>query len=154
MNDLFRGANAITLDAKGRLTMPARYRDEFVARSAGQLVITLGVTSPCLSIYTLDSWAEVEAKVLKLPSIRPDSSRLQRLLIGNAVDIELDSHGRFVVPPLLRSQCKLDKRVMLVGQLNKLQLWDEDAWQSVMAEDLLAFQQPGALPDDLQDLIL
>ena len=151
---MFRGANAISLDAKGRLTMPTRYRDEFVAHSAGQLVITVDISSPCLSIYTLESWAEVESRLRNLSSVRPETQRLQRVLIGNAVDIELDSHGRFVVPPLLRAHCKLDKRVMLVGQLNKLHLWDEGTWQSVMAEDLQAFQQPGALPDDLQDLIL
>ncbi len=60
----------------------------------------------------------------------------------------------FLVPPRLREYAKLDKRAMLVGQLNKFQLWDEDAWDAVSAADLAAIQEPGAMPDELRDLIL
>lgn len=78
----------------------------------------------------------------------------QRLLIGNAVDLELDGNGRFLIPPRLREYAKLDKRAMLVGQLNKFQLWDEDAWNAMAEADLAAIKQPGGLPDELRDLIL
>ncbi|MCY1501516.1 Transcriptional regulator MraZ [compost metagenome] len=76
------------------------------------------------------------------------------MLIGNAVDLELDSAGRFLVPPRLREYAGLDKRAMLVGQLNKFQLWDEDAWNAISEADLMAIKQPGGLPDELRDLIL
>ncbi len=76
------------------------------------------------------------------------------MLIGNAVDIELDSAGRFLVPPRLREYAKLDKHAMLVGQLNKFQLWDENAWNALSDADLAAIKQPGGLPDELRDLIL
>jgi MraZ protein len=151
---VFRGANAISLDAKGRLAMPSRYRDELVSRCAGQLIVTIDAIDPCLCVYPLAEWALIEAKLRELASFREENRRLQRLLIGNAVDLELDASGRFLVPPRLREYAKLDKRAMLVGQLNKFQLWDEDAWNAVADADLAAIKQPGALSDELRDLIL
>jgi len=151
---LFRGANAISLDAKGRLAMPSRYRDELVVRCGGQLIVTIDAVDPCLCVYPLPEWELIEAKLRDLPSLREETRRLQRLLIGNAVDIELDGSGRFLVPPRLRAHAGLDKHAMLVGQLNKFQLWNEDAWNALADADLAAIKQPGALPDDLRDLIL
>ncbi|PTS85437.1 cell division/cell wall cluster transcriptional repressor MraZ [Pseudomonas sp. HMWF032] len=151
---MFRGANAISLDAKGRLAMPSRYRDELVSRCAGQLIVTIDAIDPCLCVYPLSEWELIEAKLRELASFREENRRLQRLLIGNAVDLELDASGRFLVPPRLREYAKLDKRAMLVGQLNKFQLWDEDSWNAVADADLAAIKQPGALSDDLRDLIL
>ena len=151
---MFRGANAISLDAKGRLAMPSRYRDELVSRCAGQLIVTIDAVDPCLCVYPLPEWELIEAKLRDLPSLREETRRLQRLLIANAVDIELDGSGRFLVPPRLRAHAGLDKHAMLVGQLNKFQLWNEDAWNALADADLAAIKQPGALPDDLRDLIL
>ncbi|MDZ5605092.1 division/cell wall cluster transcriptional repressor MraZ [Pseudomonas sp. RP23018S] len=151
---MFRGANAVSLDAKGRLAMPSRYRDELDSRCNGQLIITIDAADPCLCVYPLDEWEQIEAKLRALPSLREENRRLQRLLIGNAVDLELDASGRFLVPPRLREYARLDKKTMLVGQLNKFQLWEEQAWNDVSAADLAAIQQPGAMPDDLRDLIL
>ena len=87
---MFRGANAISLDAKGRLAMPSRYRDELVSRSSGQLIVTIDAVDPCLCVYPLDEWEIIETKLRALPSLREENRRLQRLLIGNAVDLELD----------------------------------------------------------------
>lgn len=103
--------------------------------------------SPC-------EWELIEAKLRELPSLREENRRLQRLLIGNAVDLELDSAGRFLVPPRLREYAGLDKRAMLVGQLNKFQLWDEDAWDALCARDLQAIKEPGGLPEELRNLTL
>ncbi|WJN58737.1 Transcriptional regulator MraZ [Pseudomonas sp. SO81] len=134
--------------------MPSRYRDELVSRCAGQLIVTIDAVDPCLCVYPLPEWELIEAKLRDLPSLREETRRLQRLLIGNAVDIELDGSGRFLVPPRLRAHAGLDKHAMLVGQLNKFQLWNEDAWNALADADLAAIKQPGALPDDLRDLIL
>ena len=151
---MFRGANAINLDAKGRLAMPSRYRDELDSRSSGQLIVTIDAVDPCLCVYPLDEWELIEAKLRALPSLREENRRLQRVLIGNAVDLELDSNGRFLVPPRLREHAGLDKHAMLVGQLNKFQLWNESAWNALAEADLAAIKQPGGLPDELRDLIL
>lgn len=134
--------------------MPSRYRDELVSRSAGQLIVTIDAVDPCLCVYPLDEWEIIENKLRGLPSFKEENRRLQRLLIGNAVDLELDGNGRFLVPPRLREYAKLDKRAMLVGQLNKFQLWDEESWNALADADLAAIQQPGALSDELRDLIL
>lgn len=112
--------------------MPSRYRDELVSRCAGQLIVTIDAVDPCLTVYPLPEWELIEAKLRELPSLREETRRLQRLLIGNAVDLELDGNGRFLIPPRLREYAKLDKRAMLVGQLNKFQLWDEDAWNAML----------------------
>ena len=134
--------------------MPSRYRDELVVRCGGQLIVTIDAVDPCLCVYPLPEWELIEAKLRDLPSLREETRRLQRLLIGNAMDIELDGSGRFLVPPRLRAHAGLDKHAMLVGQLNKFQLWNEDAWNALADADLAAIKQPGALPDDLRDLIL
>ena len=134
--------------------MPSRYRDELVSRCAGQLIVTIDAVDPCLCLYPLPEWELIEAKLRELPSFREENRRLQRLLIGNAVDLELDGAGRLVVPPRLRTHAGLDKHAMLVGQLNKFQLWDEGAWNALADADLAAIKQPGALPDELRDLIL
>lgn len=134
--------------------MPSRYRDELVSRCSGQLIVTIDAVDPCLCVYPLPEWELIEAKLRELPSLREENRRLQRLLIGNAVDVELDGSGRFLVPPRLRAHAGLDKHAMLVGQLNKFQLWNEDAWNALADADLAAIKQPGALPDELRDLIL
>lgn len=84
---MFRGANAISLDAKGRLAMPSRYRDELVSRCGGQLIVTIDAVDRCLTVYPLPEWELIEAKLRELPSLREETRRLQRLLIGNAVDL-------------------------------------------------------------------
>ncbi len=134
--------------------MPSRYRDELLSRCAGQLIVTIDAVDRCLTLYPLPEWEIIEAKLRELPSLREETRRLQRLLIGNAVDLELDGNGRFLVPPRLREYAGLDKKAMLVGQLNKFQIWDEDAWNTVSDADLQAIKQPGGLPDELRDLIL
>lgn len=134
--------------------MPSRYRDELVSRCAGQLIVTIDAIDRCLCIYPLPEWELIEAKLRELPSLREEARRLQRLLIGNAVDLELDANGRVLIPPRLRDYASLDKRVVLVGQLNKFQLWNENDWNAISAADLAAIKQPGGLPDEMRDLIL
>jgi len=134
--------------------MPSRYRDELNSRGDGQLIITIDAVDRCLCIYPLPEWELIEAKLRELPSLREEARRLQRLLIGNAVDLEMDGSGRVVVPPRLREYARLDKRAMLVGQLNKFQLWNEGDWNAISDADLAAIKQPGGLPEELRDLIL
>lgn len=134
--------------------MPSRYREELSARANGQLIITLDPMESCLSIYPMDEWQIVEERLSQLSSTSEYARRLQRVLIANAVDLELDANGRFLVPPRLRSKVGLDKRVALVGCLNKFQLWDEDAWEALCDADLAVLKEPGAMPEELRGLIL
>src|SRR5690606_23603811 len=118
--------------------MPSLCRDVLATPCSALLIRTLDPRCPCLSSCPRAGWQQIEAKLRALSSLREENRRLQRLLIGNAVDLELDGSGRFLVPPRLREYAKLDKKAMLVGQLNKFQLWDEDAWNAVSAADLAA----------------
>ena len=151
---MFRGTSAVNLDAKGRLAMPARYRDRLLDSCGGQLVATMALGDRCLWIYPLPAWEEVEAQVSSAPNMNPEVKRLSRLLIGSANEIELDGNGRFVVPPLLREYAGLDKKVMLVGQLNKFELWSEESWIATTAAYLEQEQDVGKLPPELHTLSL
>ena len=88
---MFRGANPVTLDAKGRLAMPTRFREQIVARSNGRLMATVDRSDRCLLIYPLPDWDEIERKLVALPTLNPAARRLQRLMIGHANELELDS---------------------------------------------------------------
>ena len=92
---------------------------------------------PCLLLYPLNEWEEVERKLKTLSSTNPAERRLQRLLLGHAAECELDGNGRLLLSQPLRSHAGLDKKVMLVGQLNKFELWDEARWQQQINDDIL-----------------
>ncbi len=134
--------------------MPSRYRDELVQRCEGQLVITVDVHEPCLCIYPLTEWERVESQLSRLPSSHPQARRYMRVLIGNAQDLELDGSGRILIPQRLREYSALDKQVVLVGQLNKFQLWDEKRWSGLLVDDMAAIQQTDELPEELMNLVL
>ena len=151
---MFRGANKVTLDAKGRVAMPARYRDTLVERSAGRLVATVDRSDKCLLIYPLPDWEEIERKLMRLPTLNPQARRLQRLMVGHATDLELDSHGRVLVPPKLREYAGLSRQAMLIGQGSRFELWDEQHWNERRDEWLQAGDVAGALPAELESLSL
>ena len=108
---MFRGINSITVDSKGRLALPARYRDTFASADKSALVVTIDTEETCLLLYPLRIWQGIEEKLQALPSFNPTARRIQRLLIGHATDVELDAQTRFLVPPLLREYAHLEKKV-------------------------------------------
>jgi len=125
---VFRGAYGLNLDAKGRLAIPARFRERLQSCCASRLVITVD-RDRCLLIYPEPTWTEIERQLERLPSFNPETRKLQRLYIGNAHDVDMDGQGRVLLPPTLRHFASLDKRVALVGQGKKFELWDEETWQ-------------------------
>ncbi len=147
---VFRGVAELVLDAKGRLAVPARNRDGLVADSAGRLVITAD-PGGCLLIYPLATWEPIQAQLMSLSSFNDKIRGLQRLIVGHADDVELDAAGRILVPPALRRYAGLDKHVVLVGQGQKLELWDASKWQAQTAQTI-AF--PGGLPPELSGFSL
>ena len=151
---MFRGASGIAIDPKGRLAVPARYRELLLDRCQGQLIATIDLYHPCLLLYPLAEWELLETKLKDFSDFDATERAIKNILLGHARELEMDNAGRLLLPPELRGHASLDKKAMLVGQLNKFQLWDEDAWNAVSAADLAAIQQPGAMPDELRDLIL
>ena len=131
---MFRGIYHITLDTKGRLSVPAKVRAQFEAESADGLILIAELEGQLL-LYTLPEWEKVEEKLVKLPSFDPQIRRLKRLYMGNAAECELDSTGRILIPPPLRQRAGLDKKVVLSGMGNKFELWAQEAWGAINAQD-------------------
>jgi MraZ protein len=149
---MFRGASKVTLDAKGRLAIPSRYRERIVSRADGHLVATVD-RDYCLLIYPLPDWEELEEKLVKLPSNNPQARRLQRLMVGYATELDMDGNGRILLPRELRDFAGLARQVMLIGQGNKFELWDEERWNTRRDEWLAAEEGEYAdLPEELKSL--
>ncbi len=150
---MFRGGTSLSVDIKGRMAMPAKYRERLQDLCGGQLVITVD-RDHCLLVYPLPEWEEIERKLVKLPSFNKQARRLQRLLIGHATECELDSAGRILLSPLLRDFAGIDKQVMLIGQGNKFELWDEATWNTRRDNWLSEAEGEEELSTDLESLSL
>ncbi len=148
---MFQGAAQLNLDGKGRLAIPARYRDSLLSSCAGKLLLTADADG-CLLVYPEPEWLPIRDKLSKMSSLNPKIRALQRLLIGYAEDVVMDSAGRVLVSPVLRNYAALDKNVMLVGQGNKFELWDATKWQAQQKADLLFLS--GELPAELEGFSL
>ncbi|STX28229.1 MraZ protein [Legionella beliardensis] len=152
---MFRGINTITLDAKGRFMVPVRYRDVLCAEGSASLVITIDTEELCLLAYPLAQWQIIEKKLQNLPSFDSVARRIQRLLIGHATDVELDSSGRILLPCVLREYAKLDKHMVTIGQGNRFEIWNEMLWQQKrehwLAEKAL---QLDSLPEEMKNFSL
>lgn len=131
---MFRGINSVTLDGKGRMALPARVREAVMGASDGKLVVTIDTKDRCLLLYPLPLWEEVQEKLESLPNINPRSRTIQRLLIGHATDLEPDGNGRLLLPQKLRDYAQLDKKLVLVGQGRKIEIWSEGLWEMRMEE--------------------
>jgi MraZ protein len=142
------------MDAKGRLALPAKHREKLLADCAGQLVATIDTQSPCLLIYPLPTWEIIEREIQDLPAMNPAVRRFQRLLIGYASDLEFDSSGRVLLPQSLRDYASLEKKLVLVGQGKKMELWDEAAWLLERDKLLEESMGDGAVPEELMTLAL
>jgi MraZ protein len=124
---MFRGATKITIDDKGRVVVPVRQRALLSAAGEGRVIVTVD-RDECLLIYAAPEWERIEQQLNSLPSLHPQVRRLQRLMVGHAEEMMLDSHGRLALTPELREFAGLDRAAWLVGQGNKLELWDEARW--------------------------
>lgn len=132
---MFRGISNLSLDAKGRFAVPTRYREPLAAQCGGNLILTVSADDPCLAIYPLPVWLDIERQLDALPGTNRKATRIKRLLIGHATEVSLDANGRLLVPTELRDYAALDKGAVLVGQGKKFELWDEAAWRKSMYED-------------------
>ncbi|MFT4718870.1 MAG: MraZ protein [Candidatus Azotimanducaceae bacterium] len=150
---MFRGVSNLNIDAKGRLAIPTRYREVIEQQCNGEMVVTIDTDERCLLLYPRPDWEVIEARVSALSSFDPMTRRVQRLLIGHATDITLDSSGRLLLTPPLRAYAELDKKTVLLGQGKKLELWSEDRW--IERRDSWLDNQSGQeIPPELQSLSL
>jgi MraZ protein len=151
---MFRGISNVNLDAKGRLGLPLRYREQLTVNNIEQLVITIDTNHKCLLLYPLREWDRIEREIESLSSFEQMSRRVKHLLIGHATDLDLDNSGRILIPRELRCYADLEKHVSLVGQGKKLEIWDQSAWvaqRELWLSDPVTAQE---LPDKLKALAL
>ena len=149
---MFRGATKVTLDAKGRLAIPTRYRERIAERCDGHLVATVD-KDYCLLLYPFPDWEVIEQKLVALPSLNKQARRLQRLMVGYATEIDIDGHGRILLPRELREFAGLGRQAILLGQGNKFELWDEESWNE-KRDAWLSDDDETDLPSELESLSL
>ena len=148
---MFEGAAAISLDAKGRLAIPARHREPLLAAAEGSLVLTAH-PHRCLLLYPSPAWQPIRDQILKASSLDSRAAAIKRVLVGNARTEDLDSAGRLLVAPELREYAKLEKTVYLVGMGSHFEIWSEAGWRQ--QNDLAAEVLSGDLPPGFGDLVL
>lgn len=152
---MLRGISPISLDAKGRLAVPSRYRARIQALCEGRLVATISTLDRCLLLYPLNEWEVVEAKLRELSDFDPLGRRTRQMMIGHATDLDMDSNGRILVAPMLREYAGIERQVVLVGEGNKFQIWDDAAWKAVREEWLAKVgDETTELSDKLRNLSL
>ncbi|HEV8675225.1 MAG TPA: division/cell wall cluster transcriptional repressor MraZ [Methylomirabilota bacterium] len=123
---MFRGRFPHTIDGKGRLSIPAKFREELVARDTDTLVLTEG--DHCIVAYPMDEWEKFEEKLRQQPQLAPEMRNFLRVAVASAKDCPVDKAGRTLVPPDLREFAGLSKDVMIVGALNKFEIWNRERW--------------------------
>ena len=130
---MYSGTTELAIDAKGRLAVPARYRASLMDSCGGRLTITLSLDA-CLLVYPHAEWEAFAAKLMSLPSLTPQAKKLQRHFLGAAEDVVMDKQGRVQLTPYLRSRAGLEKSAVFVGQGEKFELWDAQAWSRYQDE--------------------
>ncbi|MCP3906649.1 MAG: division/cell wall cluster transcriptional repressor MraZ [Oceanicoccus sp.] len=126
---MYLGSNAISMDAKGRLAIPAKVRDALLSDCGGRIVVTAHTEERCLLVYPEQQWQQLLPQIESLPNINRKAAKMQRVLLGYATNLEVDeANGRILLPPTLREYAGLEKKLMLVGQGKKLELWGEEEW--------------------------
>jgi MraZ protein len=142
---VFRGGPVLTLDGKGRITVPARYRDALMAHEQGQMVISKNPDG-CLSLYPLKVWEKFEQSVLALPV---EDEAWRRLYVGSATEVDIDSGSRVLVPPELRAWAGLERDVKFMGVGANFELWDMVRYEAREAATIAAGR-----PASLRSLVI
>ncbi|MBI2359434.1 MAG: division/cell wall cluster transcriptional repressor MraZ [Deltaproteobacteria bacterium] len=150
---MFRGSYQHTVDSKGRLSIPAKFREVLLGKGDDRIVITNFVVdgARCLEVYPLDEWMRFEEEIRKKPKFERRMVLFQNYYLGGACECLVDKQGRILIPPPLRDYANLRRNVVLVSALEKFRVWDQDAWKKMFAEAEEKLMQD---PDFLNDLNL
>lgn len=139
---MFQGASSLSLDAKGRLSVPTRYRDVLLGQAQGQLTVTRHPHG-CLMLFPRPEWLLFRERIAQLPM---SAQWWKRIFLGNAMDMDMDATGRVLISPELRQAAQLSKDVLLLGMGHHFELWDKQIYETQEAQ---ALQAP--MPDVFQD---
>ncbi|NIT13026.1 MAG: division/cell wall cluster transcriptional repressor MraZ [Candidatus Dadabacteria bacterium] len=126
---MFRGRYEHTMTDKGRVSVPSRFRDLLKNKYEEETLIITNFNK-CLAAYPLQEWYEIENKVAELPQFKQEVISFLRYLMGGAVECPIDGQGRILIPQSLRTYASLDKEVVLIGMLNRFEIWSKEVWGS------------------------
>jgi MraZ protein len=129
---MFRGHFTHSVDAKGRISLPARFRELVAANGDARIVLAPDPFDACLHLYPVRAWEAFEAKVMELPRLAKNAVRFRRLYVSAAVECELDGSGRVLIPQELRAHAKLDKDAVWAGMGQTLELWSKEEWDRAL----------------------
>lgn len=128
---MFKGEYSHSVDAKGRIIMPAKFREIL----GEMFVVTKGLDG-CLFVYPNDEWENIENKFREIPLTTKDARKFSRFFFAGAADCEVDKQGRVLIPAVLREFAGLNKEVVLVGVLNRIEIWSKERWQENEYDDM------------------
>lgn len=126
---MFRGSYEHSVDSKGRVSVPSKFRDIIADRYDGRLVMAMDFDR-CLTVYPLEEWEKLEEKIKTLPMMQKEVKDFMRFFFSSATECELDKQGRILIPPTHRERAGITKNVTLVGIINKIEIWDAEAWEA------------------------
>jgi MraZ protein len=126
---MFRGSFEHTVDSKGRVSVPSKFRDIIADRYEGKLVLAMDFDK-CLTVYPLEVWEQLEEKIKTLPMMKQEVKDFMRFIFSSANECEVDKQGRILIPPSHRERSGIDKNVVVVGIMNKIEIWDAKAWEA------------------------
>jgi len=139
---VFRGFSTVSIDSKGRMAIPSRFRERLISIADGNLVLTLNPLDHCLWMYPLNDWELIEKKLAELSDFDKQSRRTKQMMRGYANDCQLDAQGRILISLELRDYARLQKQAVILGQGNKFEIWNQENWEE--QRDLWLSQLDGA----------
>jgi MraZ protein len=130
---MYRGRYETIMDSKGRTSLPARFRDVLAASDDKRMVVTTAL-EPCLVAYPYSGWNAFEKKLASLPTFDPAVVQIKRLYVASAVECPVDSHGRILIPPVLREYAGISREVVWSGMVDFVEIWDQGRWQKAFKD--------------------
>ena len=137
---MFMGEYQHSLDKKGRLIIPSKFREILTEKYEEKFVITRGLDN-CLFLYPPDEWREVERKIKALSMVKRESRAFKRFLISGAVECVLDKQGRIMIPSNLRQHARIERDVVLIGVSEKIEIWSKEIWQTYSKKAEESFEE-------------
>ncbi len=137
---MFRGRFELSIDEKGRLNIPSRFRDVLKGRDDERLIITNDFDK-CLVAYPYSEWLELEEKTSRLSMVSREAKAFQRFFISGATECSFDKQGRVLIPPVLRDHAGLEKEIVVAGMVKKIEIWSKSQWESELSQSKDNFEQ-------------
>ncbi|MBN2497863.1 MAG: division/cell wall cluster transcriptional repressor MraZ [Deltaproteobacteria bacterium] len=129
---MFRGRYEHSIDAKGRTSIPSRFREVLAARYAEDRLIVTSFIDPCLIAFPVPEWQAFEQRVRELPRFDPKVQLVKRVLISGATECPIDKNGRVLIPPVLRAFAGLEREVVWAGMVDTIEIWSKQGWEQMV----------------------